>query len=301
MRLYNRRKFNAFIIFVFIILIVLATAVIPKYIKNNLSSLGIIQTSDSSSQLKVHFINVGQADSILVQQGNKFMLIDAGNNADSNFVKNYLDTERVSELEVVVGTHPHEDHIGGMAYIINSFKVGKIYLPEVTANTQTFKDMIMAVKNKGMIATKPTVGESFNIGEAKCTIVAPNKTGYDDLNNYSIVIKVSFGNNSFLLTGDAESISETEILEKGLNVKADVIKLGHHGSSSSTTDNFLKAVNPKYAVISVGSENKYGHPSKTTMDKLKAKGINIYRTDESGTIVASSDGKNITFKVSERK
>ncbi|WP_298836822.1 ComEC/Rec2 family competence protein [Clostridium sp.] len=248
-----------------------------------------------NGNLIVSYIDVGQADSILIQQGTSSMLIDAGNNEDSNTVKNYISKQGITKLNYIVGTHPHEDHIGGLDSVIDSFQIGKIYMPKITSNTKTFLDVVSAIKAKGMKVNAPIVGESFKVGDATATILAPNSTGYEDLNNFSIVIRLTFGNSSFLFDGDAENISENEILSKGFNISADVLKVGHHGSSSSTTLAFLDKVNPKYAVISVGKDNSYGHPHKSTMDKLKAKGIKIYRTDESGTIVATSDGKNITF------
>ena len=248
-----------------------------------------------NGNLKVHFIDVGQADSILIQQGSKYMLIDAGNNGDGKLVKNYLIQQGIKTLDYVIGTHPHEDHIGGLDYIINDFKIGKIYLPKATSTTKAFGDVVTAIKNKGMKATVPKPGETFNLGSAKITILAPNNSKYKDLNNFSVVVKLEFGSNSFLLTGDAEDISESEILAKGFNVKADLLKVGHHGSHSSTTDEFLAKVNPKYAVISTETGNDYGHPHKETMDKLKNKNITVYRTDELGTIIATSNGKTITF------
>lgn len=248
-----------------------------------------------NGEIKVHFIDVGQADSILIQQNGENMLIDAGNNADEDTLKNYLNSLGITEFKYVVGTHAHEDHIGSLDYIMNSFKVGKIYFPKATATTKTFENLVKAVKNKGMQFTVPKVGETFNIGNAKCTVLAPNGTSYEDANNDSIVIKLEYGNNSFIFTGDAEDVSEKEMLSNGLDLKADVLKVGHHGSSSSSTDEFLNSVNPKYAVISVGKDNDYGHPHKEPLERLSSRGIQVYRTDESGTIVATSDGNNITF------
>lgn len=253
-------------------------------------------TSNVTGELKVHFIDVGQADSILIQQGNENMLIDAGNNDDENTLKNYLAGLGVKELKYAIATHPHEDHIGSMDYIMNSLKVGQIYAPKVTASTKTYENLVNAVKNKGMQFKTPTVGEIFYVGQAKCTILAPNSSTYDDLNNYSIVVKVEFGNNSFLFTGDAEEASEKEMLSNGLSLKADVLKVGHHGSKSSSSNAFLNAVNPKYAVISVGKNNDYGHPNSETLARLNSRKVDVYRTDIHGTVIAVSDGDTIKIK-----
>jgi competence protein ComEC len=248
-----------------------------------------------SKRLKVHYIDVGQADAILIQQGNSAMLIDGGNNADKDIVKNYLDKEGITFLEYIIGTHAHEDHIGGLDYIINSFKVGKVYFPKQTATTETFRDFVNAVKDNGLQLTVPSAGEAFKLGEALVTVVAPNSEIYNEANDYSIVTKVTFGSNSFLFTGDAETVSENEIINKGTDIKADVLKVGHHGSYSSTSELFLNRVAPKYAVISLGKDNSYGHPHQQTMDKLRADGIAVFRTDENGTVIATSNGKDITF------
>ena len=254
-------------------------------------------TTEVKGELKVHYIDVGQADSILIQQGSSSMLIDAGNNPDGELVEKYITDQGITKLDFLVGTHQHEDHIGGLDYVINSFKIGKIYMPKATSTTKTFKEVVNAIKAKGLKASAPTPGESFKLGEATCTILAPNGSGYEDPNNESIVIKVKFGGNSFLFTGDAEDVSEKEMLAKGFDLKSDVLKVGHHGSNSSTTQGFLDKVSPKYAVISVGKGNDYGHPVQSTMDKFKNKNIAVYRTDENGTIIATSNGKDVSFNV----
>ncbi|KMT22956.1 ComEC/Rec2 family competence protein [Clostridium cylindrosporum] len=259
--------------------------------KNNIKQ----NNSNTSSIFKVHFINVGQADSILIQDGKVNMLVDAGNNADSSTVINYLKRQKINNLDYVIGTHPHEDHIGGLDEVIKSFSIGKIYMPKVSHTTKTFMDVVNAIKSKGLKITTPTPGSKFTLDTANTTILAPNSNNYEDLNNNSIVLKLAYKNTSFLLEGDAEDISENEMINKGYDLAADVLKVGHHGSSSSTTTSFLNKVNPKYSVIMTEKGNSYGHPHKETMDKLKSKSIKVYRTDENGTIIATSDGKIITF------
>lgn len=251
----------------------------------------------SDPVIKLHFIDVGQADSILVQQGSSTMLIDAGNNDDSDLVVNYLRKNGVKKIDYLVGTHPHEDHIGGIDKVIEEFDIGKIYMPKATSNTKTYEDVLKAIKAKKLKISSPTPGTKFNIGDAECTIFAPNGKEYEDLNEYSVVIKVVYKESSFMLTGDAEGTSEKEMIAKGFDLSADVLKLGHHGSGSSSTKAFLDKVNPKYAIVSAGKDNDYGHPHRATMDKMKSRGIKIYRTDERGTIVCTSDGMTIKFNV----
>lgn len=250
-------------------------------------------SSKTSLPLKIHFIDVGQADSILIQDGETGMLIDAGNNADAKTVVNYLKKQGIENLSYVVGTHPHEDHIGALDSVINSFDIEKVLLPNVTSNTNTYKDVLLAIKKKNLKVTVPKPGNTFTLGSSKFTIFAPNSKEYEDLNDYSIVIKLTHGSKSFLLTGDAEKVSESEMLKKNYDLQADVLKIAHHGSQSSTSDKFLKAVSPQYAVISVGKDNKYGHPTQKTLNRLKARKIPVYRTDKNGTIVMTCDGNHI--------
>lgn len=257
------------------------------------------QTKNSvvQGELKVHYIDVGQADSILIQQGNHSMLIDAGNNDDSTLVRDYIKKQGITTLDYVIGTHPHEDHIGGLDYVINAFNIGSIYMPKKTATTKTYKDVLNAVKAKGLGITEPKVGQTLQLGEAKLTIMGPF-TIYDDANNCSIVVKVEFGQNSFLFTGDAEGTAEMAMVNANLNLKSDVLKVGHHGSKTSTVAEFLNKVNPQYAVISVGKNNEYKHPTEGVMNRIKNKNIKVYRTDEQGTIIATSNGKDIKFNKS---
>jgi len=248
-----------------------------------------------SGKIEVHFIDVGQADSILITKGNDAMLIDGGNNADGDFLVSYIKSHNISSLKYVVATHPHEDHIGGLAEVIRNFYVENLIMPDAISTTRTFEDLLSTISDSGLKITRPVYGDTYELEEATFRILAPNASSYSDLNNYSVVIKLVNGSNSFLFTGDAETLSESEMVDKNSGIlDSDVLKVGHHGSDSSTSLSFLNAVSPRYAVISVGAVNDFGHPSETVINKLTAIGAQIYRTDKDGTVVFTSDGKNIT-------
>jgi len=247
-----------------------------------------------SGQLKVHIIDVGQGDAILVQFHSQNMLVDAG---PDDSVVSYLNQQGIKKIDYLIATHPHADHIGGMAAVIRSFDIGKIYMPKVSHTTKTFENTLQAVKSKGLkVSTAKSGVTILNQNGTKANFIAPCSSSYDNLNNYSAVIKIQHGNTSFLLAGDAEAESEQEMLASGTNLKADVLKVGHHGSNSSTTPSFLKAISPKYAVISCGTGNQYGHPHKELLNKLSSAGIQTYRTDVNGTVIFTSDGKTLTVK-----
>lgn len=256
--------------------------------------LGIIQPVES--ELEVHFIDVGQGDSILIKNGAKAMLIDAGDNGYGETVVNYLKQQGIKRLDYVIGTHPHSDHVGGLDDVIDSFDIGNVIMPNVVHNTKTYEDVLLAIKNKGLKITTPIVGSDYQLGDSVFTILAPSSEKYSNVNNYSVAIRLAFIDHSFLFTGDAERLSENEMLATGLNLEADVLKVGHHGSDTSTTPDFLKRVNPKYAVIQVGENNRYNHPDSIVISRLKQAGIQTFRNDYHGTIIVRSDGNAITFQ-----
>lgn len=261
-------------------------------------NIEIIENTEESivdGELEVHFIDVGQGDSILIKQNGHNMLIDAGDNKYGQTVVNYLKENGVKKLDYVIGTHPHADHIGGLDDVIYAFDVEKVFLPNITHTTKTFEDLLIAIQSKNLNITVPEVGGVYELGDASFKILAPANSYYDNLNNFSIVTRLEYGNNSFLFTADAEDVLEVEMLNSGYNLKSDVLKVGHHGSNTSTTASFLNAINPKYAVIQLASNNEYGHPSAEVISRLREKNIEIYRNDLDGTIVAKSDGNSIKF------
>ena len=244
--------------------------------------------------MRVHFIDVGQADCALFASDGHFTVIDGGNNDDAETIVTYLQEQGVQTLDAVVGTHPHEDHIGSLDAVINSFDVEKVYMPKILHTSQTFEDVLDAIANKGLQITSPKPGDTFSFGACQVEVMGPWQE-YSDFNNNSIVLRVTAGETSFLFMGDAEKTAEEDMRKAGCDLKADVLKVGHHGSSTSTSDGFLQAVFPKYAVISVGEGNSYGHPEHVTLEKLESSGVEIYRTDRQGTVVCCSDGEEITF------
>ena len=245
---------------------------------------------------EVSYIDVGQGDSIFIRCNGESMLIDAGENDKGNTVLNYIKSTGTTKLKYAVGTHPHSDHIGGMDTVMEEIPADYFICPEIDYDTKTWDDVLDVVEENDTNLVYAQNGKSYTLGDSTFTILSPEKNGiYSDLNNYSVVIKAEYKNTSFLFTGDAENIAEDEMINNGCDLSADVIKVGHHGSSGSTTEDFLKKVNPKYAVISCGKDNKYGHPHKETLEKLNKANVTVHRTDEEGTVVLQSDGKSISF------
>lgn len=262
------------------------------------SGAGTVSSSPGADAgLAVHFIDVGQGDSILAVSEGHYMLIDAGENDQADTVISYLRQQGVTTLDYVIGTHPHSDHIGGLDQVINTFEVDKVILPPVEHTTRTFEDVLDAIAAKGLKITKPVPGSSYSLGRASFTVLSPVKDYGDDLNNWSVGIRLVCGSNSFVMCGDAEAGAEQDIIDSGAVLKADVLKAGHHGSSTSTSDAFLKKVSPAWAVIQCGKGNSYGHPHKETLEKLQTAGCQVLRTDEEGSIVAFCDGTDIRWNV----
>lgn len=245
--------------------------------------------------LKIHYLDVGQGDSIFIElPNNETMLIDAAESNQSENIINYIKNLNYQKIDYVIGTHPHTDHIGGLKDIINTFEIGKIYMPKAVSTTKTYESLLMAIKDKNLKINTAKAGISIiDTNTLKINILAPNNDTYTELNNYSVVTKITYGTTKFLFMGDAEKLSENEIKE---DVSADVIKIGHHGSSTSSGLNFIKKVNAKYGIISVGLNNKYNLPKEETITNWENSGTKIYLTSTNGTITATSDGTNIKIE-----
>lgn len=256
-------------------------------------------TSKPEGTLEVHYIDVGQGDATLIKCGSHAMLIDGGNNNKGTTVQLYLKKQGVESLDYVIGTHPDADHIGGLDVIVYKYNCEKVIMPDYEKDTKTYQELVDVIHDKNMKITYPVVGEQYALGEAKFTIIAPNSNSYGgNANDYSVAILLEYGKNRFLFTGDAEEASEMEMLSNGIELSADVYKVAHHGSRSASTQEFLNAVRPKYAVISCGEGNSYGHPHAEVLNRLRSMGVEVFRTDEQGSIIASSDGENITWNCS---
>ncbi len=248
----------------------------------------------AGNDLGVMVIDVGQGDSILVAFGSDdVMLIDAGEQKDAAAIKEELDERGISQIDVLVATHPHADHIGGMAEIIGSCEIGRVYMPDMRSDSKTYQKLMDTIEKHGIPITVAYAGETFHLGDASCTIVSPDKDADKDANNESVMLMVDYLDTEFLLTGDAEAWAESEVLSAGYGIDADVLKVGHHGSYTSTSEAFLKAVSPDFAVISCGKGNDYGHPHQETLDLLDKYDIDTLRTDVSGDVLFVTDGHTL--------
>ena len=251
----------------------------------------------SVEDLEVHFIDIGQGDSILIRCKDQAMMIDFGDNNKGTQVQKYLMDQGIKELKYALGTHPDADHIGGMDVILYKFDVDHVWMPQLESDTVTYRDVVDVCQEEGYEIEQPEWQKEYTLSDATIEIEGPVfiADSYADKNEASIIVKVTYGENSFLFCGDAPVSEEAEMLENDVDLSADVLKLGHHGSDTSTSEAFLQAVSPEYGVISCGEGNSYGHPHASTIEKLKNAGTQIYRTDLQGTVVAYSDGTNITW------
>ena len=245
--------------------------------------------------LQVHFIDVGQADAALVICDGHYMLIDGGNAEDSDLVYSYLERHGAKNLDYMVASHAHEDHIGGLSGALNYAKVDTALCPVTEYSSKVFQNMVKYLEQQGKSLTVPAPGDKFDLGSARVEILGPVQE-YDDTNNTSIVLRIDYGETSFLFTGDMETGAEKDLLESGADVRATVLKAGHHGSDTSTGYQFLREVSPRYTVLSVGEGNKYGHPSDEVLSRFRDAGTEVYRTDMQGHVIAESDGKTVTFR-----
>lgn len=297
----NDKKLNKLIKIIIGLVILIVVTIQGNLFDNVSNATASINDSTKSDKIdakvkenfSVSFIDVGQADSVLIRNGNYNMLIDAGNNEDGEKLVNYFKSLGIEEFTYVFATHPHEDHIGGMDDIINNFKIDNYYMSNKLSTTKTFMDVLDALDGRNLKYTVPNKGDTLKLGDANIKVIYPGDDK-SNINDSSIVLKVTYGKNSFLLTGDATSNVERKIYNE--DIKSDVLKVAHHGSSYSSTDVFLDRVKPYYAVISVGKNNIYNHPSNNTLEKLNKRNIKVYRTDLDGTIVFISDGNNLSVK-----
>lgn len=248
--------------------------------------------------IEVHFIDVGQGDGVLIKTPDGNVIIDSGPKKQSDSFIDYLKDQGVSSIKYAIFTHPHEDHMGSAQFVLDEFEIENVVMNDRVSTSQFFKRALDVIEEKNINTLCAKAGDVYTVGDLKMTVLSPRLDEYknDDINNSSIILYVQYGSSSFIFTGDAEKEAEREVVNAyGANtITCDVLKIGHHGSSSSSTDAFLACVSPKYAVISVGEGNEYGHPSQEVLLRLKSRNITYYTTEDEGSIVFVSDGKNLT-------
>ena len=244
--------------------------------------------------MTVHFLDVGQGLSILVQSNGENLVYDGGDRGESSFVVSYLQQQGVTDIKYLISSHYDEDHVAGLVGCVNAFNVENVIGADYVQDTKIYQSFIDGVVTKGLEIQHPAVGTEYQFGTGKFTILSPASIGSND-NDNSVAIKLANGENSFVFTGDAESGSESAMCSSGIDLSCDVLVPGHHGSATTTSDDFLMKTVPEFAVISCGTDNQYGHPDKDTMDKLQSMDTQVYRTDKQGTVIATSNGTEITW------
>ena len=262
------------------------------------------ETVTEHYDLEVHFIDVGQSESILIKAPDKNILIDAGEIGCGNDITNYLRSNGVFAIDIFIATHPHSDHIGSASHILKKFPVAEVIMPKIPGEylptTDLYRDLLLSLKRENCLVSYAEVGKTYDLGSgAELEILSPSGNFGDNLNNYSIASKLSFGEVSFLFTGDIEAEAEEAILSSGADISCTVYNAGHHGSSTSNTPAFLDAASPEYAAVSCGKNNDYGHPHREIVAEFKERNITCFRTDYDGNIVFGSDGKDIFIKISK--
>lgn len=270
-------------------------AILSLYFGKDLKDLNV---GTPSGNLEISYLDVGQGDAAYIRVNDFDILIDAGPRSDVDKLMKQLEEKNIDDFEIVIATHPHEDHIGGMVKVFEKYDIKSFYMPKVTHTTKTFENMLKAVSEEGLKVKVIKEGTSFDLGQgAKIDVYSPIYESYEEFNDYSPIMKLTFGNTSYMFTGDAEAHAEQEVVAKyPKNLDADVLKFGHHGSSTSSTEEFVEAVSPEYGVISCGVDNKYGHPHRETLQTIDTHGIKAYRTDKQGQITITSDGNTINIK-----
>lgn len=288
-----KKKHKKKLIFLAVVLLLLLAA----WLRDTVPTHSEVELPDGS-YLRVDYVDVGQADFIVVECDGVFMTIDGGNVDDSQLVYSYLRERGIDEVETVVITHAHEDHCGGVSAILNAVTAEKVYCPVTEYDSSAFRNVVKAVQAQGLEITVPVVGELFTLGSAQVQVIGPVKS-YDSPNDTSIVLRITFGERAFLFTGDAEMTSEKDIMDAGFDISADVLKVGHHGSSTSTSYLWLRSVAPTYAIISSNrtEEPDYNHPHKEVVSRLRDADTIVYRTDLQGTITCITDGRDLAFTV----
>lgn len=273
-----------------------------KFLSKSIAVLILICLSVSLSYaayakegLTIHFIDVGQADAAIILCDDEVMMIDGGNTKDSSLIYSYLtDTLRVKHINYMIASHPHEDHIGGLAGALNACTIGMLYSPVKEYDSEAFRSLQKYAAMQELEITIPTVGESFTLGEANVQILSPERS-YIDENDLSIVVRIVYGQTSVLFTGDAELAAERDLVDSDYMISSTLLKAGHHGSDTSSSSAFLREIQPKFAIISVGADNAYSHPSEVVLNRLAALEIEVLRTDLCGNIICYSNGRSFTF------